>query len=104
MNYRDETGNYRLSVDLTAKSMTLVRISPVPLELSEEVLRTVLIEYGTVQELGDQLFTEDHIYTNIGIGKKLVKMFPKDIPNIVPICGLLLTVQYQYQLITVVFV
>lgn len=52
-----------------AKPLTVVRISLVPIELPEDILMTVLGEYGTVQEIEDELFS-DHIYYNIRTDKK----------------------------------
>lgn len=53
MEFQEETNSCTLMVDLGAKPITLVRISPVALELPEEGLKATLSVDGTVQGIVD---------------------------------------------------
>lgn len=46
-----------------------------PIELPEDNLRTLVSEYGTLQEIEDELFSKDHVYYNIRTGKENQNIF-----------------------------
>jgi len=74
MDFRDEQHSYRLMVDLISKPITLVCISPVAIELPAEDLKVALIAHGTIQDIENEYFSEDHIYYNICTGRQFLKM------------------------------